>query len=145
MHKAQAILNAIKSSVTPLVTGGVIELVLSNTAELPEQHPAIIIRMGEDDVVSRNMSNARDHDLNVYVDIYVHSKNTDLDEQVLAIREEAEKAILADEQLGLPFVLYIEFNGASNPEYSGDAELYSASVRLNFTVKYRVNKNNPSL
>ena len=145
MHKAQAILNAFKASLAPLITNNVVKVILPNNAQPAEVHPALIVRMGEEDVSARNMSNFDNRDLNIYIDIYVHSKNTDLDEQVLVIREEVEKAILANVQLGLPFVLNTEFNGQDAPDYQGDAELYAAAIRLNFVVKYRTQSNNPSL
>jgi len=137
VHKVQSILNSFKSALLPLISDGIVKTVQGNNAQSPEAHPALVIRMGAEQVQARNLSNFTNNSVLVDVDIYVHSKTLDLDEQLLAVREEVEKAIQADVLLGLPFVLNTQFEGQESPEHQGDAELYAASLRLNFTVQYR--------
>jgi hypothetical protein len=144
VHKAQLIINEIYTRLLTLVDSKVVLEVMKNRADVPDDVPAIAVRMGSDEPDNQNASFI-DSSLIVNTDIYVITTEQELDEKTLAIRLETHKKLMADYNLGLSFVTQITPLGQSEPDYNGDGEQYAGATRLSWRVSYRSNILDPSL
>lgn len=145
MHKAQLILDAVYTKLNALVTDSTIKTLNKNSALKMDssQHPLVVIRMGDDDPVSRGAQHI-DSDLSVHTDIYVSTTSDDLDSLTLAVRLAIHKALMADITQGLGFVIDTQPQGQSEPDYSGEGEDYAGGTRLSWKITYRSNLQDPS-
>jgi hypothetical protein len=144
VHKAQLIINEIYTRLLTLVDSKVVLEVMKNRADVPDDVPAIAVRMGSDEPDNQNASFI-DSSLIVNTDIYVITTEQELDEKTLAIRLEIHKKLMADYNLGLGFVTQITPLGQSEPDYNGEGEQYAGATRLSWRVSYRSNILDPSL
>ena len=144
MHKAQLIINEINTRLTTLVAAGVVKEVMKNRTDVPDELPAVAVRMGSDTPQNQN-AQFIDSQLIINTDIYVITTAQDLDEKTLAIRLEVHKKLMADHNLGLAFVTQIMPIGQSEPDYNGEGEQYAGATRLSWQINYRANVVDPSL
>lgn len=144
MHKAQLIINEINTRLSTLIDSGVVVEVMKNRVDVPDELPAIAIRMGSDEPESQNASFI-DSNLIINTDVYVITTAQNLDEATLAIRLEVHKKLMATYNLGFDFVTQITPLGQSEPDYNGDGEQYAGATRLSWRVSYRSNVLDPSL
>lgn len=145
MHKVQSILEQIKTKLSDLQANKHVSEILDNTASIPIKFPCLIITMGDDDLISRQSSNISQHLLEVFIDIIIQTNTPAINSILLNIREQVEIALLTDHTIGLPFIINTEFTGQFAPEYTGDSEVYTGSMRMRFTFEYRTITNNPSV
>jgi hypothetical protein len=143
VHKAQLIINEINTRLNVLIGEGVVLEVMKNRVDVPDELPAIAIRMGSDDPESQNASFI-DSNLIINTDIYVITTAQELDELTLAIRLEMHKKLMVDHNLGLSFVTQITPLGQSEPDYNGDGEQYAGATRLSWRISYRSSVVDPS-
>jgi hypothetical protein len=144
VHKAQIIINEINSRLATLIPMGVVSEVMKNRTDIPDQLPAIAVRMGTDEPTNQNAS-FLDSNLIIYTDIYVITSAQDLDEKTLLIRLELHKKLMVDYNLGLSFVTEINPLGQSQPDYNGDGELYAGATRISWQISYRSSLLDPSI
>lgn len=145
MHKARGILNTIAAKLAPLETNGHVSNIEPSNAQPSDIFPNLVYSMGSETVERKITQNIQDRTLNINIDIFVDSKDTDIDAKFLAVREQVELALMADFTLSLPYVTEIQYEGQEVPSYFGDATTYAGGLRLNFSVKYRTDANNPSV
>jgi hypothetical protein len=143
VHKAQLIINEIYTRLLTLVDSKVLLEVMKNRTDVPDQLPAIAVKMGSDEPDNQNATFI-DSNLIVNTDIYVITTEQELDEKTLAIRLETHKKLMADYNLGLGFVTQITPLGQSEPDYNGEGEQYAGATRLSWRVSYRSNIVDPS-
>ena len=134
MHKAETILNAIKTALTGLATTG--DRVERDRVYPPEQCPALSVNQGgEDPIAGRENMQFQDVALEVEIIIQVKSgtKSSDLNQ----IKAEVYAALMADTTQGLAYVHETQWAGDSAPEPSGDAEINTTRCIMRFLVAYR--------
>ncbi|QJR79607.1 hypothetical protein CA267_001745 [Alteromonas pelagimontana] len=143
MHRAGEIVTTIFDALQPLLEDGPTLDVQRNSSRLPYDHPAVVVRMGQDlpDSVGTHFI---DWDLVVHTDILTRSNTTSLDEEALNIRNQIHVLLMANPDLNLAYVQSITPLGQSEPEYSGDGDKYTMAVRQSWQVKYRTSINDPS-
>jgi hypothetical protein len=144
VHKAQLIINEINTRLNVLIPAGVVLEVMKNRTDVPDELPAVAVRMGPDEPENQNATFI-DSSLIIYTDIYVITTAQDLDEKTLAIRLEVHKKLMVDYNLGLGFVTQITPLGQSEPDYNGEGEQYAGATRLSWRVSYRSNVVDPSI
>lgn len=144
MHKAEQILNAIYDSCQQLVADDVVLTVEKNTARPPFNFPALVIRVGQDAVSSRD-SHFITTEQAINVNIIVKNSPNSLDTETLNIREALHKRITSTPALGLDYVMEVVPQGQDEPEYVGDSDEYSMVTNIPWLVRYRYPINNPSV
>lgn len=144
MHKALEIRNAVYTNVSALVSAGHVAEVLKNNISDPDNYPSVSVVIGTD--VPEVKTNAfTDWQLTLFTDIKIQASDSDVDADMLNIREEIHKALMADYTQGLNFVLDVEPGDQYEPELNSEGDSYTCYTRVAWMVKYRVNTNNPGL
>jgi len=142
MHKARAIINAFHTQLSTL-KGGVIVDVVKTNVDTEQKFPLISVSMGSD-IKQDFTKELYQHDLTIFTDIYVRANSTDLDDQMLDIRELIELKILSMQNLDLDYVFKIEFQSQDSPDYNGEGVDYSSRTRLEWLIEYFSEHSNPS-
>lgn len=114
-----------------------------DTDVVPEKTPALRVAMGPDTAVDPWAQALLDWDLQVAVTGYVHSAATNVETLMNQIRKEVHIALCADHTLGLAFVLAIVPLGAV-PGRAGEMAKPAGTITLNFGVRYRTSRTDPS-
>lgn len=143
MHKTIVIRNAIISSLEPLEISGTVREI-TRGARNANNYPSISVLIGSDDVANKN-SAFINWELTVYTDIFIASKDEDVDALAQGVRKEIHKALLADYTLGLDFVTEVDPLGQQDPKHSDDSDVYTSVTRVAWLVRYRTSVADPSL
>ncbi len=143
-HRAEQILAAVQTSVTGLATTlGHVDR--GRATEIPaDALPALRVAMGPDQVVDPWAQSLLDSELEVAIHAYVHDSAANVETTLATIRKEVTVALMADPTLGLAFVHAIVELGALKPDLSGDLAKPAARQELQFRVKYRRSRLDPS-
>lgn len=142
MHKARAILNAFYAEILTLKGGLIVDVVKTNI-NTEQSFPMISVTMGSDRK-EEFTKELYQHELTVFTDIYVNANDTDIDDQMLDIRELIEIKVLSMDKLNLDYVFKIDFQGQDAPDYNGEGVDYSSRTRLEFLIEYFSEHQNPS-
>jgi methanogen extracellular protein (TIGR04279 family) len=145
VHKNQAILNSIYQNLSSLVSSGDVKEVLKNTIQEPRDYPCIVIRLGDERVLSRQAFNVHDLELELAFDVVIKSSNKDVDIDLLSVCSELQTKITEDYKQGLGFVIDTTYQGRETGEYRGEAEEYYALASLTYNIIYRTDVNNPNV
>lgn len=145
MHKVQAILNSIYQKLLLLVEDKTIKEVLKNSIQEPRNYPCVIMKMGDENVITKLMSNFNDIELRISFDVVVKSTDKDIDKSILLVCSELQKKIVEDPTQGLDFVIDTTYEGRDSGDYQGEAEHYYASASLNYYFKYRTDIKDPNV
>jgi len=134
MLRAESILAAVETVITGLTTTGT--RVFRAKVRTIEVTPSLSFGQGGDDVSDDRSSFPVIHrDLNVK--IFAHVKtNTAPETQMNLIREEVYLAMMADNALGLTYIVDIVPIGDDEPEITGDADQITGRLQMNFIIKY---------
>lgn len=135
MHRAETILEAVKTALTGLTTTGT--KVERGRVYPVEELPALSLEMGADNPNSESSNLAfQDRELDFVVTSYVKS-STNTETLSNAIRAEVYAALMGNRTLSLSYVMDVSFNGDDKPQLSGESELRTSSQAMNYTVRYR--------
>lgn len=144
-HKAETILAGIKTLLTGLTTTG------NNISRNPvyawaeEELPALSVNMGPDTIITESSRNDRIYS-QLQVRITAHCAATQAshpDTTLNQIRLEVTQALMADHTLGVAWVIDINEQETSEPEFSGDTEVPRARQTFNYAVNYVRDRINP--
>lgn len=146
-HRAEQILAAIVTKLTtpPLVTVPAANVDRGRGEEIPaEKTPALRVLMGQDAIVDPWAYALLDSELDVGIEARAHDSATNLETLLNRMRKEVNVALIADTTLGLAFVHAIVELGAGRPQISGELDRPAASMELQYRVKYRRSRLDPS-
>ena len=143
MHKAIVVRDKVASLLEPLETSGTVREITKG-ARHANDYPSISVLIGPDDVADKN-SAFINWELTVYTDIFIASKDEDVDALTQGVRKEIHKALLADYTLGLDFVTEVDPLGQQDPKHSDDSDVYTSVTRVAWLVRYRTSVADPSL
>lgn len=144
MNSAVQILKAVETRLKAAV-GTFAQVTRNQTRPLQTTKPIIDISMGGSDP-SYNTIGLTDWDFEIFTDLIfldVGKNNEDFDEKALYLREIVHKALLDQSvpPLGLDFVIRIDSDGMSEPDYDTDGTRVFAVVTLKWVVSYRTSTN----
>jgi len=144
LHRAEQVLAAVQTSVTGLATT-VANVDRGRAEEIPtDKLPALRVALGDDLVVDPWAQSLLDSEVDVSVFALVHDSAANIETKLLQIRKEVTIALMADQTLGLAFVHAIVELGARKPVLSGELAKPAGSMQLQFRVKYRRSRSDPS-
>ena len=146
-HPEDQIMDQVLSLLTGLATTGSNATRGRIRPENPNELPAIGVYLGPDEPVEPEGGTSfqkLDSDLTVKVIAIVTGKEDQLDKKLSQIRREVTVALMADETLGLPFVIVTEEGRAEEPVVDGEGRTFVAYREMSWTVTYRRDRRNPS-
>lgn len=109
-----------------------------------DELPAISVDHGPDEPVEPETTIYIDSLLTVHTTAIVTSfDEVDLRRKLLELRREAHVALLADETLGLDFVVHAIYGGAEEPDFGVVGKKLIGVLTSNWTFYYRMNRSDP--
>lgn len=135
-HKAEQILDRVKTVLTGLTTTGSNVVRGRVFAFSDSTNDAISIFMGDDKPLDDLISGQSYEDWELSFDVIAHTKNTDPEQRLNLIKKEIVIAIKADYTLNSTCILLTE-RGWSKPELYGDYETRMGTCIGSFTALYR--------
>ncbi len=142
-HRAESIIDAVKTAVTGLTTTGANVYRGRLTPIAANVNDALKVYLGGDDFIQDLSQTLQDWELTIYIDSYTRSPTAQIDTQLNKIREEVTIALNANYTQGLAYVLNTEEGNADAPELSGEAAQASGSMRMAWKFRYRRSRTNP--
>lgn len=145
MHRAETIMEAVRTAVTGLATTG-LNAFRGRSYDLgPGLVPALLVYMGEDEILEAHTPDRLRSVLTVNLDAVVAETATQVETALNQIRAEATVALAADHTLGLANIVeLIEEIGAEEPEISGEGDRPTARQRLVWKVTYDRGRADPA-
>lgn len=144
-HRAEQIADAIVVKLTGLATTGA-NCFRGRVHELPDSSlPALCVYVGTDVPRSDGGSSSFryiDGDLTVMVEAVVKA-SSGVDSTLIQIRKEVTIALQADVTQGLAFVMNTE-EGAASIDLNGDGDKPVGRMRMDWTLRYRRSRTDPS-
>lgn len=144
-HRAEQIADAIVVKLTGLATTGA-NCFRGRVHELPDSSlPALCVYVGTDVPRSDGGSSSFryiDGDLTVMVEAVVKA-SIGVDSTLIQIRKEVTIALQADVTQGLAFVMNTE-EGAASIDLNGDGDKPVGRMRMDWTLRYRRSRTDPS-
>ena len=138
--RAETIMTTLLTTLTGLTTTGA-NVIRGRVYTLEDGAlPALSLYMGSDIPIGENGPTNyqfQDSDLLVRVTAHVKSTSEQLDTILNKIRREVHVAMMADHEQGLNYVLTTIPLGAEEPELSGEGEQPSATMDINWLIRYR--------
>lgn len=139
-HRAEDILAQIVTTLTGLTTTGT-KVARGRVYTIEETElPALSIYLGADDPIGdKGPTNVQFQDSDLLVRVRAHVKTTSeqVDTTLNLIRREVHVALMADYTQSLNYVLNTIPLGAEEPELSGDGEQPTATLDMNWLIRYR--------
>lgn len=147
-HRAEQIIRAaaaiIRARVEPIGYHVYTHRRLSLDPESDEM-PAISVDYGPDEPVDEETTHFIDSELTVIVTaIAAAGEEESVREQLLAMRRETHVALLADDSLGLDFVVQTSYGGAGEPAIDVQGSQILGELPTSWVVYYRMNRNDPA-
>lgn len=143
-HRAEQIMAAVQAAVTGLTTtttnvdrGREDDIPAANT-------PALRVSMGDDSIVEPWASQLLDSELDVSVFALAHDSAANIETTLNKVRKEVNAALVANYTLGLAFVHAIVEVGARKPTLAGESSKPAGSMELQYRVRYRRSRTDPS-
>jgi len=145
-HRAEQILQAVVANVTGLATTGNHVTRARATPQATGALPALAVYQGPDVPLDADLQSMQylDVELTVYIDILVATEAQQVDSLLNQIRVEIARALWADYQQGLSFVIEMREGSADEPMLVGEGERPAASMRTAWIFKYRRSRTDPS-
>lgn len=144
-HRAEQIVARVQTLVTGLATTGSSVARGRGDAVPQEQTPALRVYMGADRINDPWLPGLLDSEIEVVIQAHVHDSATNVETKLNQIRKEVTIALAADFQIGLgAFVHALVETGAERPALGGDLAKPAAAMEMNFLVKYRRSRADPS-
>lgn len=145
-HRAEEIMSAIGSRLASLSTKGIRAIRDRSFPRDLGQLPVVHVYQGRDIPVENGANSMAliDRELEVLIDAYVDAAPDQLDAALNQIRRDVYVAMMADQNMTLPFVQTVMWKGDGAPELP-DAETPSVGrMAMSFAVRYRHSHSNPS-
>lgn len=144
MHRVEQIMVAIQALLTGLTTtttnvdrGRAEEI---DTGKLP----ALRVAVGDDTIVDPWAHQLLDSEVDVSIIAYVHEAVTNVETKLHLIRKEVAVKLMENQTLGLAFVHAIVELGARKPTLTGELAKPAGAMELQYRVKYRRSRIDPS-
>ena len=144
MHKVQAIRDAVYTAVNGLVSDGHIAEASKNNISNPSNYPSVSVVIGSD-LPESKVNTFTDWQLTMFTDIKIQASDGDVDADMLNIRAELHKALMADYTQGLSYVKDFEPGEQSEPEINSEGDTFTCYTRVSWLVKYRSSETDPSV
>lgn len=103
----------------------------------PGELPALLLYMGEDEILGDLSQGKMNSRLTLHVDHVVKTATAQVDTRLNASREEVTQVLLADHTQGLAFVLDTRELGADEPALNGGGEQPVGVMRTRWQIDYR--------
>lgn len=143
-HRAEQILAAVQTSVSGLATTGT-NVERGRADDVPAGNtPALRVAMGDDRIVDPWAQALLDSELEVSIFAMVHDSAVNVESKLNQVRKEVNVALVANDTLGLAFVHAIVELGARRPSMTGESAKPAAAMELQYRVKYRRSRLDPS-
>ena len=146
-HRAEEIMSAIESRLATLSAKGIKALRGRSFPGDGSALPRVNVYQGSDRPVEKGVNNLAliDRELEVRVDAYVDAAPEQLDAALNQIRREVYVAMMAEQNMTLPFIQIVMWKGDGAPEVP-DPEAHPSvgRVAMSFAVRYRHSHGNPS-
>ncbi len=146
-HRAEEIMSAIESRLATLSAKGIKTLRGRSIPSDGSALPRVNVYQGSDLPVENGVNTLAliDRELAVRIDAYVDAAPAQLDAALNRIRREVYVAMMADQNMMLPFVQTVMWKGDGAPEVP-DPEAHPSvgRVAMSFAVRYRHSHGNPS-
>jgi hypothetical protein len=143
-HRAEQVVAAVLAKVAGLATTGT-KVDRGRVENIPPADtPALRVYQGADPVVDPWAQALLDSEIDVVIEAFVIDSATNVETLLNQVRKEVNIALVDDQTLGLAFVHAIVEIGASRPQLSGDLTKPAASMELQYRVKYRRSRLDPS-
>jgi hypothetical protein len=149
MHRALEVLNAAAAVVQAQTDLGaaVFPHRILTLSEKDQELPAVCPRIGADDpLTDRGVANLSfiDSQITITFGLYARaSSEPELMAELMRLRAVVHRALMADQTLGLPFVMGVLYLGAAEPELDAAGSLIAGRVDASFAVEYRMNLTDP--
>lgn len=149
MHRAEQILEAVVSAIESQADRGaaVVPHLALTLSEDDQELPAVAVRLGSDDPVSElGTSNLAYIDSVLQIRCTVYARHVDQAEEareLMRLRSVVHRALMADQTLGLDFVMGVRYGGASEPERDAAGGQIAGRMDCLFGVLYRMNLTDP--
>lgn len=109
-----------------------------------DELPAISVDFGPDEPADQETTHYVDSKLTVQATAVAASfDEIELRRQLLELRREAHIALLADETLGLEFVVQATYGGADEPEFGTSGAKLLGVLTSSWIFYYRMNRSDP--
>lgn len=143
-HRAEQIMAAVQTTVTGLATTGT-NVERGRADDVPSSKtPALRVAMGDDRIVDPWSDALLDSELEVSIFAMVHDSATNVETKLNQVRKEVNVALVANHTLGLAFVHAIVELGARRPTLVGESAKPAAAMEMQYRVKYRRSRLDPS-
>ena len=145
MHREEQIMDRVIQILGPITSARVTRGRIR--PESAKDLPALGVYLGADAPVEPESGTSfqkMDSDLEIKLVAIVTGRDDELDGQLSSIRAEATQLIMANETLGLPFVILTEEGRAEEPGIEGDARTFIAVREMAWTVTYRRDRRDPT-
>lgn len=148
-HRAAQIIDAVAGLVRARVEASGVKVFTHRRHTLdPEQDelPAISVDYGEDRAAETRTLNSIDSILSVECTAVASSAlEAELREDLLELRAQAHRSVMADRRLGLPqFVVNTFYGGANAPAIDADGEQLVGELTSTWLVHYRMSLEDPA-
>lgn len=152
MHRAEQIINAIVTRIQDSLTIGIApENVFPNRtlslSEKSDEIPAVTVNGGDDNTAPEytEMSGEIGSEFEIFTTIYaIETTEALLKSLLYTKRAEIQKAIRPPDNLGLPFVLKVEYGGAAAIENDITGEMHAGKYELRWLVTYHADETDPN-
>ena len=143
-HRAEEVVAAVRTAVQGLATTGA-NVDRGRVESIPPAGtPALRVYQGADTIVDPWAQSLLDSEIDVTVEAFVTDSATNVETLLNQVRKEVNIALAADPTLGLAFVHALVELGAQRPLLSGDLTKPAAQMELQYRVKYRRSRTDPS-
>lgn len=151
-HRAERIVVAAQAAVAGLagLTINASNVYAHRTLTLSEDDgelDAICVNQGEDvPMGEEGMDNTAfiDSELELEFESYAkHSEESEVRQALTSLRRQIHQALMADDTLGLSFVVGVRYAGAERPSIDPDGNAPSGRQTSRWRVHYRMNKSDP--
>ena len=145
MHREEQIMDRVVQILNPMTSARVTRGRIR--PESAKDLPALGVYLGADTPAEPEAGTSfqkLDSNLEIKVVAIVTGKDTELDGQLSSIRAEATQLIMADETLGLSFVILAREGRAEEPGIEGDARTFIAFREMAWTINYRKDRRDPT-
>lgn len=139
-HRVEGIMTTVVANLTGLATTGA-NVVRGRVYPIEAGDlPALSVYMGPDEPIGDDgPTNVQFQDSNLEIRVTAHVKtpSTQVDTLLTQIRREVHVAMMADYTQGLSYVMNTIPLGADEPDLSGEGEQPSATMDMNWLIRYR--------
>lgn len=145
-HRADQIIDAVAALIETQVQPSGVKVYTHRRFSLAadqDELPAISVDYGEDTAVT-HIAHAIDSLLNLEITgVVAASEEADVRAELLRLRREVHKAVMADETQGLAFVVTTTYAGAATPELNVDGGNVVGELTSSWAIYYRMDPSDP--